>query len=152
MSRIKLCKQHFNYDCGHACLRMLGYDAYRMFPQRQPLNTNDLASVPGARRVRMRVGDDDSLDFSITDGAYIISFIPRGKVLTDTGHWVVRDRDYIYCSRAGQLPQDVYKRKFVGTTTVGEVLAFLNETCPPQMAGYELLGVKQAIYVPFASR
>lgn len=102
--------QRSNYDCGHTCLEMLGYDGHEMFSGRE-MTSKDMRSIPGAREVTVRIGQEETLDYAVP---HVWSLLPKPEfVASTTAHFVIRYKDKIFCPSVGTLNSEEYKIKYV---------------------------------------
>ena len=120
-----------DYDCGHACLDMLGYDGHAMFPNRM-IGSNDILSIKGAVNVTVPVGQEETLDYSkphiwhflTKQGSMLLAQILPNNYTNDelvaainavgNQHWAIRYEDTIHCPKIGVWRADDYKARFVG--------------------------------------
>lgn len=105
--RLKVKYQMHDWDCGHACLKMLGHDGYSIFPEEKPISTKDLLSIEGAENNTLPVGRDEEIDYS---KPHVIIILPKhdGPL-----HWAVRHNNTVYCPSVGEMPAKEYKSKHV---------------------------------------
>lgn len=107
---IKQQLQQDNYDCGHTCLDMLGYDGHRMFSGKM-MNSTDMSSLPGARDVTVPVGQEESLDYS---HPHVWTILPKPDFAAQTAmHFVIRYNNKIFCPSVGTMDSQEYKEKYV---------------------------------------
>ena len=104
--------QRHDYDCGHACLQMLGYDAYAMFRKKgrvKGINTDDLRSIPGTLELSNHEDDIAAYDYSYP---LLLIFTGKGPIQGMT-HWVIRYKNSIYCPGMGKMSVATYSKRFI---------------------------------------
>ena len=94
--------QEYDYDCGHTCLDMLGYDGHNMFPGKKGLERKELLTIDKVKNVFLSV---DPKFFNIPHMIIVESiYYPEQQ------HWVVGYKDKIYCPSIGIKPVKEYSR------------------------------------------
>ena len=102
--------QKSNYDCGHTCLEMLGYNGHEMFSGRE-MTSGDMRSIPGVREVTVPIGLEETLDYNLP---HVWAILPKPRFATRTsGHFVIRYKEKIFCPRVGTVDSKEYKKKYV---------------------------------------
>jgi hypothetical protein len=103
---IRYMRQRFEYDCGHACLAMLGYDSYNMFPKGEQITSDNLHQIAGVKQVGGVVGQEETHDYS---SPHIWNILAK----EGAQHWVIRHKDSIYCPTVGVMNAAEYKQRYV---------------------------------------
>src|SRR5258708_4775293 len=107
---IKSILQRYDYDCGQACLCMLGFDAYKLFPKKkQGLSTSDLFTIPQAIELSSHDEDVKTYDYSFP---ILLIFTGKGPIDGLT-HWVIRYKNWVFCPGAGKVKAATYFDQFV---------------------------------------
>ena len=107
---IKQQLQRYNYDCGHTCLDMLGFDGHNMFNGRE-MTSEDMRSLPGTMEVTVPVGQEETIDYRIP---HVWAILPKPEFAAGTSaHFVIRHRDNIYCPSVGIVDSNEYKQNYV---------------------------------------
>ncbi|MBN2454574.1 hypothetical protein JXB11_03435 [Candidatus Woesearchaeota archaeon] len=96
--------QQHDYDCGHTCFDMLGYDGHGMFPQRE-LELPEIARVPGVSRFELITPDYCKQPIMWA----IRATNKRGE---HRDHLVVRHQDKIFCPSYGTFDFRNYISEF----------------------------------------
>ncbi len=100
--------QKSDFDCGHTCLKMLGYDI-RQTVDGRGITTWDISGVPGFKLVRDIVGVDENINY---DSPHLWLILGKDKVV-GARHWVIRYKDKVYCPTLGEVDAKTYKEKYV---------------------------------------
>jgi len=85
-------KQKYDWDCGHACLKMLGYNSYNIFPDVDGINTNDLEErIPILKKLVRHDIDDFKYYFKIPT-----ILVLRNSFKDEFSHMILAYKDKIY--------------------------------------------------------
>lgn len=98
-------KQKYDWDCGQACLKMLGYDSYRIFPNKELSPLELKAKIPN---VIDMLGEKESYDLFFEKPMMFSIDIPW----LDYGHWILCYKDKTYCPSLGVFYSKYYKEGF----------------------------------------
>jgi hypothetical protein len=102
---LKYVKQKYDWDCGQACLRMLGYDSYNIFPSKALSSEELLKKIPNVIDMS---GESESKKYFFEKPMMFSIDVPW----QDDNHWILCYKDKTYCPSLGVFYSKYYRKGF----------------------------------------
>ena len=127
--RIRYVKQRDDSDCGHACLCMLGYDGYQMFPRSRCIRVDKVAKIRVYKVAKKFGYTKNQISLIELNNNTFFEEPHFLTVMNQSGfHAVIGFKDLIYCPSFGIFKIPDYTKYIYGLNTAGFPVPFADES------------------------